>query len=232
MIDHRPFAKLGTADHGWLQARHHFSFAAYHDRERMGWGALRVWNDDAIAAGHGFPSHPHRDMEIVTYVTQGAITHEDSLGNKGRTQAGAVQVMSAGTGVAHAEFNRENETTRLFQIWIVPDTRGGAPTWGARQFPRGEHGRRFVPLASGQTEDGDALPIRADARVLGITLRAGESATYLIAAHRHAYLVPTRGTARVNGLVLAERDGAAVTGETAIEVAAIDDSELILVDAA
>ncbi len=232
MIDHRPFVSLGAANHGWLDTKHHFSFASYHDPARMGWGAIRVWNDDEVAAQHGFPSHPHRDMEIITYVTQGAITHQDSMGNKGRTEAGSVQVMSAGTGVHHSEYNREDETTRLFQIWIIPTTRGGAPTWGAQPFPRAEREGRFVALASGIAGDADVLPIRADARLLGATLRAGESVDYPLDASRHAYLVPAKGSARVNGVTLAERDGAAITGETAIRVTALEDSELILVDAA
>ena len=167
MIDHRPFASLGHADHGWLDSRHHFSFASYHDPDRMGWGALRVWNDDEIAPRNGFPAHPHRDMEIITYVRQGAITHKDSLGNEGRTEAGDVQVMSAGSGVRHSEFNLEDETTRLFQLWIFPREDGLPPSWGAKPFPRGARSGTFVPLASGFAEDAEALPIRADARVLG-----------------------------------------------------------------
>ena len=148
MIDIRPFATLGHADHGWLDARHHFSFANYHDPDRMGWGSIRVWNDDTIAAQSGFPPHPHRDMEIITYVRTGAITHRDSLGNEGRTEAGDVQVMSAGTGVAHSEFNLEDEETRLFQIWIIPDEAGGAPRWDAKQFPKGERSGKLEVLAS------------------------------------------------------------------------------------
>jgi len=127
MIDIRPFDTLGHADHGWLDARHHFSFANYHDPERMGWGNIRVWNDDTIAAQSGFPPHPHRDMEIVTFVRSGAISHRDSLGNEGRTVAGDVQVMSAGTGITHAEYNLEEEQTTLFQIWIIPDRTGDKP---------------------------------------------------------------------------------------------------------
>src|SRR6478735_12201129 len=131
-IDRRPFDSLGHANHGWLDTRHHFSFANYYDPARMGWGRIRVWNDDTIGARSGFPPHPHRDMEIVTYVRSGAVTHQDSMGNKGRTAAGDVQVMSAGTGVTHAEYNLENEDTTLFQIWIEPDRAGEAPGWGAR----------------------------------------------------------------------------------------------------
>ena len=124
MIELRPFTTLGAANHGWLDAHHHFSFAEYHEPARMGWGALRVWNDDTIAPGTGFPTHPHRDMEIVTYVRTGAITHRDSLGNEGRTEAGDVQVMSAGTGIRHSEYNLEDVDTTLFQIWIMPDRDG------------------------------------------------------------------------------------------------------------
>lgn len=230
MIDHRPFASLGHADHGWLDARHHFSFARYHDPARMGWGDLRVWNDDEIAAGNGFPAHPHRDMEIVTFVREGAITHEDSLGNKGRTVAGDVQVMSAGTGVRHSEYNLEAGTTKLFQLWILPREQGGPPSWGTKPFPRERRGGRFVVLASGHAADPDALPIRADARICGAVLKAGETATYPLAVARHAYLVASRGAVQVNGLRLEARDGAAITAETTLTVSAIDDAEVVLVD--
>ena len=232
MIDRRPFASLGGADHGWLKARHHFSFAGYHDPERMGWGALRVWNDDELAANSGFPPHPHADMEIVTYVRQGAITHKDSLGNEGRTAAGDVQVMSAGSGIRHAEYNLEDAATTLFQIWIETDRPGGAPSWGARPFPKGERAGRFVTLASGVEGDLDALPIRSAARVLGATLKAGESADYPLDPERHAYLVASQGAVEVNGVRLDTRDGAAITGETALHVTALDDAEVVLVDAA
>ena len=164
MIERRPFESLGGANHGWLNAKHHFSFANYYDPNRMSWGNLRVWNDDTIAANTGFPPHSHADMEIITYVRDGAITHQDNLGNLGRTEAGDVQVMSAGSGIQHAEYNREKETTRIFQIWIIPDTRGAAPTWGSKPFPKGGRSGRFVILASGIAGDDDALPIRADTR--------------------------------------------------------------------
>ena len=210
MIERRPFEGLGGANHGWLDARHHFSFADYHDPERVHWGTLRVWNDDAIQPGTGFPPHHHADMEIITYVREGAITHQDNLGNKGRTEAGDVQVMSAGSGIRHAEYNLEPGVTRIFQIWILPDRKGGAPSWGAKPFPRGERSGRFVTLASGRTDDADALPIRTDAKVLGATLKAGESAEYRFAdATRFGYLVPASGRVEVDGVVLDARDGAA-----------------------
>lgn len=232
MIERRPFAALGGADHGWLKARHHFSFASYLDPQRMNWGALRVWNDDEIAPKSGFPPHPHADMEIITYVREGAITHQDSLGNTGRTGAGDVQVMSAGTGVRHAEYNLEDETTRIFQIWIMPEARGGTPSWGAKPFPKGDRSGRFVTLASGRPDDADALPIRADARVMGATLKAGERATLALSPERHAYLVPAQGVVEVNGVRIEARDGAAITGISEIEIVGIEDAEVVLVDAA
>ncbi|ALC12964.1 pirin family protein [Sphingopyxis sp. 113P3] len=229
MIDIRKFETLGHANHGWLDARHHFSFANYHDESRMGWGALRVWNDDAIAAQSGFPPHPHRDMEIITYVRTGAITHRDSMGNSGRTAAGDVQVMSAGTGVTHSEFNLEDEETTLFQIWILPDQAGGNPGWGQRDFPKADRSGRFVTLASG-IEGDDALPIRANARVAAATVNAGEKVAYDLGAGRHAYLVAAKGRIRVNGEDASPRDGIAIRDVGTITVEALDDAELVLVD--
>ena len=232
MIERRPFDSLGGADHGWLNAKHHFSFAGYDDPGRMGWGALRVWNDDTIAPQTGFPPHPHADMEIITYVREGAISHKDSLGNAGRTVAGDVQVMSAGSGITHAEYNLEDETTRIFQIWIIPDGHGEPPAWGARPFPKGERSGRFVALASGFEDDTDALPLRTDARVLGATLKAGEITEYTLAPGRYAYLVPATGKVDINGVKLDARDGAAIRDEATLHISAIEDAELVLVDTA
>lgn len=233
MIDIRKFDSLGHANHGWLDARHHFSFADYRDDARMGWGALRVWNDDSIAPQQGFPPHPHRDMEIITYVRSGAITHRDSMGNSGRTEAGDVQVMSAGSGVTHSEFNLEDQQTTLFQIWIIPDRAGGNPGWGAKQFPKADRSGQFVTLASGIEHDVDqlgALPIRANARVAAATLNAGDSIAYDLEPGRHAYLVAAKGRIRVNGADADPRDGIAIRDIGKIEVEAIDDAELVLVD--
>ncbi len=232
MIEVRPFAKLGSADHGWLKARHHFSFASYYDPSNMGHGALRVWNDDEIAPNTGFPAHPHANMEIITYVREGAITHQDSLGNKGRTEAGDVQVMSAGTGIRHSEYNLEPKTTKIFQIWIQPKAGGGQPTWGSKPFPKPDRSGKLVTIASGFADDGDALPIRADARVLATTLRAGESAEYAADTARNLYLVPAAGAVDVNGVRVNARDGAAISNEKKLTITALEDSELVLVDAA
>ncbi len=232
MIELRPYSELGGGNHGWLDTRHHFSFADYQNPARMNWGRLRVWNDDVIAADSGFPPHPHADMEIITFVREGAITHKDSLGNTGRTVAGDVQVMSAGSGIRHAEWNAEPGVTKIFQIWIIPDGRGGAPSWGARPFPRDARAGKFVTLASGPQPSGEALPIRADASVLGATLKAGQTTEYRLAQGRHAYLVPSHGVVEVNGVRVGERDGAAIADEPVMRVTALQDAEIVLVDAA
>ena len=232
MIELRPFESLGGETHGWLDAKHHFSFANYHDPKRLHWGSLRVWNDDTIQPKSGFPAHPHRDMEIITYVRKGAITHQDNLGNEGRTEAGDVQVMSAGSGIAHAEYNMEDEVTQLFQIWILPDESGGQPSWGAKPFPKDGRAGQFVTLASGMANDNDALPIRTNARVAGATIKAGETLRYALGEGRSAYLVPATGKIEVNGVEAKARDGLAIRDEAEIAVTAIEDSEVVLVDAA
>jgi redox-sensitive bicupin YhaK (pirin superfamily) len=218
MIELRPFAKLGSADHGWLKAKHHFSFGGHYDPGNMGHGSLRVWNDDEIAPNTGFPAHPHANMEIITYVREGAITHQDSLGNKGRTEAG--------------EYNLEPTKTKIFQIWIEPVTQGGQPTWGAKPFPKSDRSGKLVTIASGFEGDNDALPIRADARVLATTLKAGESAEYAPEKARNLYLVPAAGAIEVNGVRVNARDGAAIRDEAKLKITALEDSELVLVDAA
>ncbi|THT99327.1 pirin family protein [Lampropedia puyangensis] len=233
MIERRSFDGLGGANHGWLNAKHHFSFAEYHDPNRVNWGALRVWNDDTIASQTGFPPHPHANMEIITYVREGAITHQDNLGNKGRTVAGDVQVMSAGTGIRHSEYNLESTATQIFQIWIMPDRQGHQPSWGTKPFPKGDRSGKFMTLASGVEGDTDALPIRANARVLGATVKAGESVEYAFSSpERYGYLVLAKGSATVNGVALSQRDGAAIHGESNIHIAASEDAEIVLVDTA
>jgi len=232
MIEVRKFETLGGANHGWLNAKHHFSFAEYYDPDRTQWGKLRVWNDDEIQPKSGFPPHPHNNMEIITYVREGAISHRDNLGNEGRTEAGDVQVMSAGSGIAHAEYNMEDEVTRIFQIWIMPDQTGGQPQWGAKPFPKGERAGKFIVLASGIEGDGDALPIRANARVVGATVKAGETAVYPLGKDRKAYLVPATGRVEIDGQLVEARDGAAIGDMDEVRVTAVEDSEVVLVDVA
>ena len=232
MIEKRPFSSLGHADHGWLNARHHFSFADYYDPARMGWGSLRVWNDDEIAAQSGFPTHPHRDMEIITYVRQGAITHRDSVGNEGRTNAGDVQVMSAGTGIQHSEFNLEDEETRLFQIWIEPTEKGGTPRWDAKEFPKGDRAGSLEVLASGFDDDlaQGALWIRADARLCGATLGKGDAIEHVLAEGLRGYLVVSDGRISVNGVELDARDAAAISDVADLKIEALEDAEFLLAE--
>ena len=233
MITLRRFADLGRANHGWLDARHHFSFADYHDPANMGVGPLRVWNDDTIAPQSGFPMHPHRDMEIITYVRRGAITHQDHLGNRGRTTAGDVQVMSAGKGILHSEYNEEPEETRLFQIWILPDRSGVPPRWEQRSFPTEERAGHLVPLASGAAEaqDRGALAIHQDATLYGAVLAPGQRVTHTLVHGGSAYLVPAAGMVTLDGVAMAARDGAVVRDQADITVTAgPDGAELLLAD--
>lgn len=230
MIDVQSFARLGRFQNEWLNARYHFSFSHYHDPARMGVGRLRVWNDDEVAPGKGFDPHPHREMEIITYIREGAITHRDNLGNEGRTEAGDVQVMHAGTGIVHAEYNLEPTPTRLFQIWILPDQARAQPGWGTRRFPK-ETGSVLAPLADGRrSADGSALPLNADAAVLAGTLAAGQSTTHVLGVGRAAYLVASTGSITVNGVTAGTRDGVTVTDEDVITITATEAAEVVLVD--
>lgn len=232
MIEIRPFDSLGHADHGWLNAKHHFSFAEYMDPDRMNVGPLRVWNDDTIAPQSGFPPHGHRDMEIITYVRRGAITHEDNLGNKGRTEAGDVQIMSAGTGIQHSEYNMEDETTQIFQIWIIPNRDGHAPRWETRNFPHGENTGKLVMLASGRPGDESAdIPIiHQDAALFGASLTDGQQVTHALSDGRKAYLVPSSGRLRINGTLVNERDGVVISDESEIKISAEGNAEFLLAD--
>ncbi|MDZ4380126.1 MAG: pirin family protein [Parvibaculum sp.] len=231
MIEIRDFDSLGHAEHGWLTAKFHFSFADYRDPARMGWGALRVWNDDLIRAKTGFPPHPHRNMEIVTYVREGTITHRDHLNNEGRTLAGDVQVMSAGRGIRHEEWNLEDEDARVFQIWIEPNRQGVTPRWETASFPKEDRKGRLVPLASGKADaPAGALWIAQDAEVLGASLDEGTQVTHLIGEGRLAYLVPAKGRVEVNGIEVSARSGAAIRDVDRLTIRALDDAEIVLVD--
>jgi len=233
MLQLRSRETLDHGDLGWLKARHHFVVSADGNNANGALGALVVWNDDEIAPGTGFGRHSHADMEIVTYVRQGSVTHEDSTGNVGRTVAGDVQVMSAGTGISHSEHNRDEDPLKLFQIWLRPRHRGGAPRWDSRKFPKADRAGRLIELASGDPKNADALLIRADARVLGATLLAGTTLTHVPSTHfRRSYLVPAQGAILVNGQRVAVGDGIAAIDEPELTITAEEDAELILVDAA
>jgi quercetin 2,3-dioxygenase len=230
MIEHRPLHELCGEDIGWLKAKRHFSLGRPDDRAPRGWGALRIWNDDEIAPGAGFPPHSHANMEIITYVREGAVTHRDSLGNEGQTKAGDVQVMSAGTGIRHAEYNTEPVPALIFQIWIAPEVSGGSPTRGSQPFPKADRSGRFVVFASGFESDSDALPIRARARVLGARLAIGQSVEYAFGEQRRAYLVPSSGVVDVDGVRIYARDGAAIKDAAVVQISAIKDADVVMVD--
>jgi len=230
MLQFRPRHRLDHADFGWLKAHHHFAVSPDGNQAHAPLGPLIVWNDDEIAPGKGFGAHSHRDMEIITYVRQGAVTHEDSVGSIGVTEAGDVQVMSTGTGITHSERNDGDMPLKIFQIWLQPRTRGTAPHWGQRRFPVADRSGRLVILASGLGDAG-ALPIDADARVFGASLLAGQAVDYALAPGRQAYLAPSRGRLRVNGVVVATGDGIAARAEPMLRLIADEDVDFILVDA-
>lgn len=226
-----PYSSLGHVAHGWLDARHHFSFGGYRNPQRTGFGNLLVINDDIIAAHTGFGTHPHDNMEIITYVREGAITHRDSLGNEGRTQAGDVQVMSAGTGVQHSEHNHESVATRLYQIWIVPNQRDVTPRWDAQQFPKNTAKDTLTILASGlpQHKKHNPLFIHADAAIYGGKLAAGTDLTQVL-VHQRAYILASTGSFTVNGQAMQQGDGAEVTNSPALTIHALTDAEILVID--
>jgi quercetin 2,3-dioxygenase len=230
MIRHVPFASLGHFANDWLDSRFHFDFAGVAAPMGRAFGPLRVWNDDRIKAHSGFDTHGHSDMEIITYLRQGAISHRDSLNNDGRIDAGEVQVMTAGSGIRHAEFNREDRDTLLYQIWVAPAERGLRPSWAQAPFPREQRRDRLAPLASGQARIAGALPIHQDATLYGAMLGAGKTLRHALANGRRAYVVLAEGAIEVNGQVLGTRDGLAVTGAEDIHIKAGAESEILLFD--
>jgi redox-sensitive bicupin YhaK (pirin superfamily) len=230
MITVIPYEGLGHANHGWLDARHHFSFARYWNPERVEFGALRVVNDDRIEAGKGFGAHPHDNMEIITYVKKGAVSHKDSLGNIGVTKAGDVQVMSAGTGVFHSEYNAEPEDTTLYQIWIEPNEHNVAPRWKTKEFPKQPAKDALSVLVSGMAEHAgkDALFIHQDAAIYGGTLAKG---TTVIQPIKHqAYVLASKGEITINNTKIKQGDGAEVVGEKNLTILAETDSEILIID--
>jgi redox-sensitive bicupin YhaK (pirin superfamily) len=230
MIECRPFDELAGEDLGRLKARRHFSSAARGDPSRSGWGCIRVWNDEEIAPNAGLALQVHANIEIVTYVREGTVTHTDSLGNEGRIEAGSVQVVSAGTGIRLAEYNLEQASARIFQMWITPASSGGSPAWGLQPCPAAERSGCFVAIASGLDSDCDALPIRARARVLNAKLRIGESIEHVFREPRLAYLVPSFGTVDLNGVRIHARDGAAIKDIDMVTITAIERADVVMVD--
>ena len=234
MIDHRPFAGLPSANVGWLSARHHFPVDGRPDPKHTPVKSLYVWNDDTFSPRHGFPLHYHQNVEIITYVRRGSVTHTDTLGNSYEIAAGDIQVMSTGSGLRHAEFNQGSEPLKIFQIWLTPNQIGKTPTYAARRFPGADRSNELVVLASGlqRDSDADALPLRASARLLVARLEAGRSLKHEIAAGRDLYLVPSTGKVCVDGVEVEAGDGVAVVDQTSVEFSAVQDTELVMVELA
>lgn len=227
MLTHYPYDSLGQTNYGWLDAKYHFSFASYYNPKRMGFGTLRVINDDTVKAGAGFDTHPHKNMEIITFVRQGAITHRDSKGNVGRTAAGDVQVMSAGTGIHHSEYNLESEDTTLFQIWIEPNQLDVEPQWGSHQFPHSASQDELVLLVSG---DGNApLSIHQDAYIYAGNLIQGASVDQKI--QHQAYIVIAEGSLSVGDKTLSKGDGLEVEDLAEINLQTLTDTKFLVIDA-
>lgn len=231
MLQIKSFNDIGGIDEGWLKAKHHFAIGPFGNSGHRPIGNLLVFNDDEISPHTGFGLHDHANLEIVSYVREGTITHEDDLGNVGKTAAGSVQVMSAGSGIHHSERNEEDHPVRLFQIWLKPSSAGGTPRWGNNLFPKEDREGVFVVLASGRNATG-ALPIRADAEVIGAMLRAGTQATYSFYNGDAGYLVPARGEVQVNGVLVRAREGLVIEDEDTLIVKAREDSEIVLISTA
>lgn len=230
MITLRKAAERGHADHDWLRTWHTFSFADYHDPRQMGWSALRVINEDIVAPGRGFGMHGHRDMEIVTWVLDGALEHKDSLGNGAVIGPGEAQRMSAGKGVLHSEFNPSQEkATHLLQIWIEPSVRGVRPSYEQTFFPPEERRGRLRLIASGDGREG-SVTIHQDAALYTALLAPGEAVRHALAPGRHAYLHVARGAVGLKSQSLRDGDGAKIADETDLEIAATQDAEILLFD--
>ena len=232
MITLRPARERGHANHGWLESWHSFSFAGYDDPAHVHWGPLRVINEDRVAAGRGFGEHGHRDMEIISYVLRGALSHRDSLGNQATVVPGEVQRMSAGTGVQHAEYNGDRAgTTHFLQIWLMPNGMGVAPSYEQKAFPDADKRGALRLVAAGDGRAG-AVTIHQDADLYASLLAPGGRVKHRLAPGRHAFVHLVRGALTLNGTALATGDGAAVSDEADLELAATAESEVLLFDLA
>ena len=224
------YESLGHVNHGWLEARHHFSFGSYQDPNRTGFGDLVVINDDLIAAQSGFATHGHDNMEIITYVRKGAITHKDDMGNEGRTEAGDVQVMSAGTGVVHSEYNLEDEDTNLYQIWMFPNKKNVKPRWDAKQFPKEPVEGKLKPLVTGfENKSEDTLKIYQDAAIYAGRVNKGKSVKQSIDRDQ-AYVLCSQGKIKINNTEIRKGDGAEITDLKDVNITSLEDSEILFID--
>ena len=229
MITIRKAGDRGHADHGWLDSWHTFSFADYYDPAQMSFRSLRVINDDIVAGGGGFPTHPHRDMEIITYVIRGALQHRDSMGNGAVMRAGDVQRISAGTGIEHSEFNHSRtDPVRLLQIWITPNIKGATPGYAEKSFAAAPSGK-LILVASQSGRDG-SIPINQDADVFLVKLNAGDAVMHPLKPGRHGWLQVAEGEITINGHALQTGDGVAISGESGIELAGVKTAQLLLFD--
>jgi redox-sensitive bicupin YhaK (pirin superfamily) len=232
MINHYPYKNLGGANHGWLKAKHHFSFAHYYNPTRMGFGKLRVVNDDWIEPNMGFPSHPHRNMEIISFIRSGAITHRDNTGNKGIINTGEIQVMSAGTGIMHSEYNRTKDPLILYQIWIETNKKDVEPRWESKKFPT-KQASKLTLLVSGYSEDKNkSLFINQEARIFGGKLEKSTVIEHDI--KNQAYILASNGMFtledRSGSITMNKGDGAEVTQSNSIILSALTDCEIIIID--
>jgi redox-sensitive bicupin YhaK (pirin superfamily) len=232
MIAIRQSSERGNADHGWLNSYHTFSFADYHDPRFMGFRKLRVINEDRVQPGSGFGTHPHRDMEIISYVLDGALEHKDSLGNGSIIRPGEVQRMSAGTGVTHSEFNHsKRDVVHFLQIWILPEKEGMPPSYEQREFPASERRDRLRLVAARDGRDG-AVTIHQDVELYAGLLGARSSVEHGLRPNRHVWIQMARGAVAVNGKTLEAGDGAAISGESSVRIEATQPAELLLFDLA
>lgn len=232
MITVRKSADRGHANHGWLDTYHTFSFGDYFDRNHMGFRTLRVINDDKVAPGSGFGMHPHQDMEIITYMLDGELSHKDSMGNQKALKAGDVQRISAGTGILHSEFNAsKTSTAHLLQIWIRPDRKGHTPAYEDRAFPVGASDNALLLLASGDGRNG-SLKINQDASVFATRLGSGKALTHTLDTGRHAWVQVARGSLSVNGTALTAGDAVAISDEPTLTLSATTDAEVLVFDLA
>jgi redox-sensitive bicupin YhaK (pirin superfamily) len=231
MIRYIDSKKMGRGLHGWLDSHFHFSFAEYYNPSNMQFGDLRVLNDDIVQPGTGFDTHPHRDMEIISYVVNGSLTHKDSMGNEHTLTRGQVQYMSAGTGVFHSEYNRSAELLRFLQIWILPDGKGYEPNYGDYRFKEEDRYERWLPIASGFGYGKDAAPVKihADIHMFASMLPAGETITFPVEDGRQAYLVLVEGQAKVDDVTLGMRDAMEVVEED-IRIKAVAPSHFVLIE--
>ena len=231
MISVRHAAERGTANFGWLDSRHTFSFGDYHDPEQMGFGPLRVINEDRVSPGQGFGTHGHRDMEIISYVLDGALEHKDSIGTGSVIRPGDVQIMSAGTGIRHSEFNHsKTQPVHFLQIWVVPDRQGIAPRYEQKTFPDADKRGRLRLVGSSDGRDGSVI-IHQDAKIFAALLSTGDQVTHALPRGRRAWLQVVRGTVAMNGQELHTGDGAAVEDEPTLTVTAkVDGTEILVFD--